>query len=144
MEEYTPELDQMLFFLPLAGSTFKKVYYDETKGRAVSKFVPAEHLVVPYETSDLESCPNITQVLRMSLNDLRKKQVSGFYLGHTCDCLRRAIRRPWTTRYSALTVLRRLRSTMTARYWSVMLIWTLRGMRKRTKTARQRVLKYHM
>jgi len=80
MEEYTPELDQMLFFLPLAGSTFKKVYYDETKGRAVSKFVPAEHLVVPYETSDLESCPNITQVLRMSLNDLRKKQVSGFYL----------------------------------------------------------------
>jgi hypothetical protein len=80
MEEYTPELDQMLFFLPLAGSTFKKVYYDETKGRAVSKFVPAEHLVVPYETSDLETCPNITQVLRMSLNDLRKKQVSGFYL----------------------------------------------------------------
>jgi len=80
MEEYTPELDQMLFFLPLAGSTFKKVYYDETKGRAVSKFVPAEHLVVPYETSDLETCPNITQVIRMSLNDLRKKQVSGFYL----------------------------------------------------------------
>jgi hypothetical protein len=80
MEEYTPELDQMLFFLPLAGSTFKKVYYDETRGRAVSKFVPAEHLVVPYETSDLETCPNITQVLRMSLNDLRKKQVSGFYL----------------------------------------------------------------
>ena len=80
MEEYTPELDQMLFYLPLAGSTFKKVYYDETLGRAVSKFVPAENLVVPYETSDLETCPNITQVIRMSLNDLRKKQVSGFYL----------------------------------------------------------------
>ena len=80
MEEYPPELDQMLFFLPLAGSTFKKVYYDETRGRAVSKFIPAEHLVVPYETSDLETCPNITQVIRMSLNDLRKKQVSGFYL----------------------------------------------------------------
>ena len=80
MEEYTPELDQMLFYLPLAGSTFKKVYYDETLGRAVSKFIAAEHLVVPYETSDLETCPNITQVLRMSLNDLRKKQVSGFYL----------------------------------------------------------------
>jgi len=80
MEEYTPELDQMLFYLPLAGSTFKKVYYDETLGRAVSKFIPAEHLVVPYETSDLETCPNITQVLRMSLNDLRKKQVAGFYL----------------------------------------------------------------
>jgi len=80
MEEYTPELDQMLFYLPLAGSTFKKVYYDETLGRAVAKFIPAENLVVPYETSDLETCPNITQVLRMSLNDLRKKQVAGFYL----------------------------------------------------------------
>ena len=80
MEDYTPDMDQMLFYLPLAGSTFKKVYYDETMGRAVSKFIPAEHLVVPYETSDLDSCPNITQVLRMSLNDLRKKQVAGFYL----------------------------------------------------------------
>ena len=68
MEEYTPELDQMLFYLPLAGSTFKKVYFDENLGRAVSKFVPAEHLVVPYETSDLETCPNITQTLRISLN----------------------------------------------------------------------------
>jgi len=80
MEEYTPELDQMLFYLPLAGSTFKKVYYDENMGRAVSKFVPAEHLVVPYETSDLETCPNITQTLRISLNELRKKQIAGFYL----------------------------------------------------------------
>ena len=80
MEEYTPELDQMLFYLPLAGSTFKKVYYDETLGRAVSKFIAAEHLVVPYETSDLETCPNITQVLRMSLNELRKKQIGGFYI----------------------------------------------------------------
>ena len=80
MEEYTPELDRMLFYLPLAGSTFKKIYYDETMDRAVSKFVPVEQLVVPYETSDLETCPNITQVLRMPLNDLRKKQVAGFYL----------------------------------------------------------------
>src|SRR5210317_634241 len=80
MEEYTPDMDQMLFYLPLAGSTFKKVYYDETLGRAVSKFIPAEHLVVPYETSDLDTCPNITQSIRMSLNDLRKKQVAGFYL----------------------------------------------------------------
>jgi hypothetical protein len=69
----------MLFYLPLAGSTFKKVYYDESLGRAVSKFVPAENLIVPYETSDLETCPNITQIVRMSLNDLRKRQVSGFY-----------------------------------------------------------------
>ena len=80
MEDYTPDMDQMLFYLPLAGSTFKKVYFDEVLDRAVSKFVPAEQLVVPYETSDLETCPNITQVLRMPLNELRKKQVSGFYL----------------------------------------------------------------
>ena len=80
MEEYTPELDQMLFYLPLAGSTFKKVYYDENLERAVSKFVPAENLIVPYNTTDLETCPNITQVLKLSLNDLRKRQVSGFYL----------------------------------------------------------------
>jgi hypothetical protein len=79
MEEYTPDMDQMLFYLPLAGSTFKKTYYDETLGRAVSKFVPSENLVVPYETSDLETSPNITQVVRMSLNDLRKNQVAGFY-----------------------------------------------------------------
>ena len=79
MEEYTPEFDQMLFYLPLAGSTFKKVYYDESLARPVSRFVPAQHLVVPYEANDLETCPNITQVLRMPLNDLRKKQVSGFY-----------------------------------------------------------------
>ena len=80
MDEYTPDMDQMLFFLPLAGSTFKKTYYDETLERAVSKFVPAENLVVPYETADLASCPNITQVVRMSLNDLRKRQVAGVFL----------------------------------------------------------------
>ena len=80
MEDYTPDMDQMLFYLPLAGSTFKKVYFDEAMGRIVSKFVPAENLVVPYETSDLDTCPNITQVVRMGLNDLRKMQVGGFYL----------------------------------------------------------------
>jgi hypothetical protein len=80
MEDYTPDMDQMLFYLPLAGSTFKKIYYDENMGRAVSKFVPAENLVVPYDTSDLDTCPNITQVVRMDLNDLRKKQLAGIYL----------------------------------------------------------------
>lgn len=79
MEEYTPDMDQMLFYLPLAGSTFKKTYFDEAMNRVVSKFVPVENLVVPYETSDLETCPNITQVVRMSLNDLRKNQIAGFY-----------------------------------------------------------------
>tara|TARA_R110000787_G_scaffold48146_3_gene116234 strand:- start:3055 stop:5457 length:2403 start_codon:yes stop_codon:yes gene_type:complete len=79
MQEYTPEVDQMLFYLPLAGSTFKKVYFDDALGRPVCKFIPAEHLIVPYESNDLETCPNITHVVRMSLNDLRKQQVSGFY-----------------------------------------------------------------
>jgi len=79
MEEYTPELDQMLFYLPLSGSTFKKVYYDAQLGRAVSKFVPAEDLVVPYTASDLDSCERITHVVKQSNNDIRKKQVNGFY-----------------------------------------------------------------
>jgi len=55
MEDYTPDMDQMLFYLPLAGSAFKKIYYDESLGRAISKFVPAENLVVPYDTSDLDT-----------------------------------------------------------------------------------------
>ena len=79
MEDYTPEFDQMLFYLPLAGSTFKKVYYDELMDRAVSKFVPAEDLVVNYMASDLDSCERRTQIINMSYNDFRKKQVSGFY-----------------------------------------------------------------
>jgi len=79
MKEYTPEFDQMLFYLPLAGSTFKKVYYDEFLGRAVSKFVPAEQLVVPYTATDLETAENVTHVIQISENELRKKQVGGFY-----------------------------------------------------------------
>ena len=79
MEEYTPEFDQMLFYLPLAGSTFKKVYYDAMLERAVSKFVPAEDLVVPYYATDLKEAPRITHVIRQSENDLLKKMASGFY-----------------------------------------------------------------
>ena len=79
MKEYTPEFDQMLFYLPLAGSTFKKIYYDEFLGRAVSKFVPAEQLVVPYTATDLETAENVTHIIKISENELRKKQVSGFY-----------------------------------------------------------------
>jgi hypothetical protein len=78
-EEYTPEFDQMLFYLPLAGSTFKKVYFDENLGRAVSKFVPAENLIVPYDAADLETAPFVAQVVRMAANDVRKLQVAGFY-----------------------------------------------------------------
>jgi len=79
MKEYTPEFDQMLFYLPLSGSTFKKVYYDEFLERAVSKFVPAEQLVVPYTATDLETSENVTHVIQISENELRKKQVAGFY-----------------------------------------------------------------
>jgi hypothetical protein len=79
MEEYDPDMDQLLFYLPLAGSAFKKVYYDESMKRAVSKFVACEDLVVPYITTDLRSAERITHVVHMQTNDLRKMQVSGFY-----------------------------------------------------------------
>jgi hypothetical protein len=79
MKEYEYEFDQMLFFLPLAGSTFKKVYYDEVIGRAVSQFIAAEDLVVPYSTTSIESAENIIHILRLSTNELRKQQVAGFY-----------------------------------------------------------------
>jgi hypothetical protein len=79
MKEYEPEFDQMLFNLPLAGSTFKKVYFDAVVGRTVSKFVPAEDLVVPYSATSLEDAEAIIHVVKMSGNDLRKQQVSGFY-----------------------------------------------------------------
>ena len=79
MPEYEPEFDQMLFNLPLAGSTFKKVYYDSVIGRCVSKFVPAEDLVVPYNSSSLEEADSIIHVIKMNANELRKLQVSGFY-----------------------------------------------------------------
>jgi hypothetical protein len=79
MPEYEPEFDQMLFNLPLAGSTFKKVYYDSVIGRCVSKFVPAEDLVVPYNSSSLEEAESIIHVIKMNANELRKLQVSGFY-----------------------------------------------------------------
>ena len=79
MEEYDADTDQMLFYLPLTGSTFKKVYFDETKKRAVSKFVPAEDLVVPYSASDLMTAERVTHVVTMSYNDVRKLQVAGVY-----------------------------------------------------------------
>ena len=79
MEEYDPDTDQMLFYLPLTGSTFKKVYFDPTKQRAVSKFVPAEDLIVPYSASDLMTAERVTHVVKMSYNDIRKLQVAGVY-----------------------------------------------------------------
>jgi len=80
MDEYDPEMDQMLFFLPLAGSAFKKCYYDPTMGRVVSRFIKAEDLIVPYTATDLHTSPRITHRLTMTENDLRKLQLSGFYV----------------------------------------------------------------
>ena len=79
MSEYEPEFDQMLFHLPLAGSTFKKVYYDDLLGRAVSKFIPADDLVVPYTATSLDDAESVIHVVKMSENELRKQMVSGFY-----------------------------------------------------------------
>ena len=77
MQEYDPEMDQLLFHLPLAGSAFKKVYYDASLGRAVSKFIPSDLLVIPYNATDLQSAERIAHILKMSENDLRKK--TGFW-----------------------------------------------------------------
>jgi hypothetical protein len=79
MKEYEPEFDQMLFYLPLSGSAFKKVYYDDLLGRTVSKFVPADDLIVPYNATSLEDAEAVIHRLKVSENDLRKQQVAGFY-----------------------------------------------------------------
>src|SRR6056300_65638 len=79
MEDYTTDMDQMLFYLPLSGSTFKKIYYDAMLDRPVSKFIPAEDLVVPYYASDLKDCERITHVIKMTQNDVTKKMAAGFY-----------------------------------------------------------------
>jgi len=79
MKEYDSETDQMLFYLPLSGSAFRKVYYDQNLDRAVSKFIPSEDLIVPYSATDLHSATRITHVIDMSLNDIKKLQQVGFY-----------------------------------------------------------------
>jgi hypothetical protein len=79
MEEYDPELDQMLFYLPLAGSAFKKIYFDYVLNRAMSKFIPPEDLIVPYEAADMSSAERITHVINMSSNEIKKQQLTGFY-----------------------------------------------------------------
>ena len=79
MEEYDPDLDSLLFYLPLSGSAFKKVYYDEGLQRPVSKFIPSDDLYVPYQTTDFPSCERVTHVIRRSENEIRKLQVSGLY-----------------------------------------------------------------
>ena len=77
--DYFNELDQMLFYLALAGSAFKKVYFDNTLDRICSKFVPAEEFVISMENTDLETAERYTQVMKLTRNDVRKYQISGIY-----------------------------------------------------------------
>ena len=79
MEEYDPEMDQLLFNLGLAGSAFKKIYYDGQEQRARASFVPVEDLIVPFYATDLASSPRVTHVVKQNFNDIRKSQVGGFY-----------------------------------------------------------------
>ena len=79
MKEYDPETDQLLFYLPLSGSAFRKVHFDQTLDRPVSRFIPSEKMIVPYGASSLDSATRITHVIDMSINDVKKLQLSGFY-----------------------------------------------------------------
>jgi hypothetical protein len=79
MTEYRSEHEKMLWSLPITGSAFKKVYYDPSKGRQVSIFVPAEDIVVPFGSSDLENAPRVTHVMRKTKNEILRLQESGFY-----------------------------------------------------------------
>tara|TARA_R100001594_G_scaffold62019_1_gene96332 strand:- start:9 stop:2513 length:2505 start_codon:yes stop_codon:yes gene_type:complete len=79
MKDYEPDFDQMLFYLPLAGSAFKKVYFDELEQAPTSKFVPADDLIVPYTATSLEDAEAIIHRVKISKNELRKQQVAGFY-----------------------------------------------------------------
>ena len=79
MEEYDPDMDSLLFYLPLSGSAFKKVYYDTSLERAVAKFIPSDDLYVPYMATDILTCERVTHSLRKTQNEVRKLQVGGFY-----------------------------------------------------------------
>ena len=79
MKEYDPETDQLLFYLPLSGSAFRKVHFDQSLGRPVSRFIPSEKLIVPYGTTSLDDAVRITHVIDMSMNEVRKLQQVGFY-----------------------------------------------------------------
>ena len=79
MKEYDPETDQLLFYLPLSGSAFRKVHFDQSLGRPVSRFIPSEKLIVPYGTTSLDDAVRITHVIDMSMNQVRKLQQAGFY-----------------------------------------------------------------
>jgi hypothetical protein len=79
MLEYRPEHERMLYSLGLAGSAFKKVYYDPSLGRQVSMYIPAEDIIIPYGASSTQTAERVTHVMRKTKNDIRKLQVAGFY-----------------------------------------------------------------
>ena len=86
MKEYDPETDQLLFYLPLSGSAFRKVHFDQSLSRPVSRFIPSEKLIVPYGTSSLDSAVRITHVIDMPTNEVKKLQLSGFYKKTPMSC----------------------------------------------------------
>ena len=79
MVEYRPEHERLLYSLGLAGSAFKKVYFDPNLGRQVAVYIPAEDVIIPYGASNIETAERVTHVMRKTKNDLKKLQVSGFY-----------------------------------------------------------------
>jgi len=85
MVEYRPEHERMLYSLGLAGSAFKKVYFDPNIGRQTAVYIPAEDVIVPYGASHIESAERVTHIMRKTKNDLKKLQVNGFYLDTDLD-----------------------------------------------------------
>jgi hypothetical protein len=81
MQEFRPEHERMLWSLPATGSAFKKVYFDPNFGRQTSMFIPAEDILLPYGTSDIQTCYRVTHVMRKTENEITKLQQAGFY----CD-----------------------------------------------------------
>jgi len=79
MQEFRPEHERMLWSLPATGSAFKKVYFDPSIGRQTSIFVPAEDIILPYGTSDIQTCYRVTHVMRKTENEIKKLQQAGFY-----------------------------------------------------------------
>ena len=141
MEEYDLDTDQMLFYLPITGSTFKKVYFDPMKQRAVSKFVPAEDLIVPYSATDLQTAERYTHVVRMSENDIRKLQVGGIYRDVSLSLLlkmKRLIQQYGVnltiSKVSVRVTLMRCLQSMKS-----MSIWTLRDLRIWMRWVRRQV-----
>jgi len=80
MPEYRPEHERMLYSLGLAGSAFKKVYYDDALGRQIAMFIPAEDVIIPYGASSAMTSERVTHIMRKTKNDIRKLQVAGFYI----------------------------------------------------------------